>query len=75
MAGMTQWIECWPVNQKVTCSIPSEGTCLGNGPGPQLGAWERQLIDVFDASLAHQCFSFSLPSPLPKNKVNKIFKK
>ena len=49
-------------------SIPSQGTCLGCGPGPQLGACERQLINV---SLIHQCFSylsFSLPSRLSKNK-------
>ena len=35
LAGMAQWIECWPSNQKITSSIPSQGTCLGCGPGPQ----------------------------------------
>ena len=50
LAGMAQWTEYRPVNQKVTGLIPSQGTCLGFGPGPQLGAFERQLIDV---SLAH----------------------
>ena len=34
-AGMAQWIECWPVNQRLTGSIPSQGTYLGCGPGPQ----------------------------------------
>ena len=29
LAGVAQWIECWPANQKVTSSIPSQGTCLG----------------------------------------------
>ena len=29
LVGVAQWIECWPVNQKVTGSIPHEGTCLG----------------------------------------------
>ena len=38
-----QWIEHWPVNQRVTGLIPSQGTCLGCGQGPPLGAWERQL--------------------------------
>ena len=55
LAGMAQWIECWPANQKVTSLIPSQGTCLGCRPGPR---WEKELIDVF---LAH-----SLPSPLSK---------
>ena len=26
LAGVAQWIECWPVNQRVTGSIPSQGT-------------------------------------------------
>ena len=33
LAGVAQWIEHWPVNQRVACSIPSQGTCLGCGPG------------------------------------------
>ena len=35
MAGVAQWIECQPVNQGVTSLIPSQGTALGCGPGPQ----------------------------------------
>ena len=50
LAGVAQWIELQPVNQKVTGSIPTQGTCFGCPPGPQLGACERQPIDVF---LAH----------------------
>ena len=46
-AGVTQWIEHRLVNQRVTGSIPSLGTCLGCGPGPQWGPRESQLhIDV-----------------------------
>ena len=53
LPGVAQWIECWPVNQKVTISIPSQGTCLCCGPGPQFRVCERQPhIDV------------SLPLPL-----------
>ena len=37
LAGVAQWIECWPAKQKVSGSIPSQGTCLSCGPGPQLG--------------------------------------
>ena len=47
LVGVTQWIECWPVNQRVTGLVPSQGTCLGCRPGPQLGAHKRQPhIDV-----------------------------
>ena len=56
LAGVAQWIEHQPVNQKVTGLIPGQGTCLGCGPGSQLGASERQPINV------------SLPLFLCKNK-------
>ena len=48
-AGVAQWTECRPVNQRVTSLIPSQGTCLGCGPGHQEGAFERQ--PHIDASL------------------------
>ena len=35
LAGVAQWIECWPVNSMVAGLIPSQGTCLGFGPVPQ----------------------------------------
>ena len=35
LAGMAQWTECWPTNQRVASPIPSQGTCLGCRPGPQ----------------------------------------
>ena len=62
---MVQWIECRPENQKITSSIPSQGTCLGCRPGPRVGVCERQLIDV---SLTHDVSLpfFSLPSPVSK---------
>ena len=49
LAGVAQWIECWPANQRVTSSIPSQGTCLACGPGPWGGECERQ--PHIDASL------------------------
>ena len=49
LAGVAQWSTSLQT-RKVTGSIPSQGTCLDCGPGPQNGACERQLIDV---SLAH----------------------
>ena len=36
-AGVAQWIERWPANQRVAHSIPSQGTCLGCRPGPPVG--------------------------------------
>ena len=38
MAGVAQWIEPQPANQRFAGLIPSHGTCLGCGPGPQYGA-------------------------------------
>ena len=35
LAGVAQWIEFRPANQRVTSSLPSQGTCLGCGLGPQ----------------------------------------
>ena len=35
LAGVAQWIDCQPCNQRVAGLIPSQGTCLGCGPGPQ----------------------------------------
>ena len=63
MAGVAQWIEHGSVNQRVTNWIPSQGTCLGCGPGPQLGACERQ--PHIDGS---PFLSPSLPLSLKVNK-------
>ena len=42
LAGVAQWTECWPANQRVAGSIPSQGTCLGYRPGPRWGLCKRQ---------------------------------
>ena len=42
LAGVAQWIEHWPADQKVASSITSQGACLGCGPGSQWGVHERQ---------------------------------
>ena len=34
LAGVAQWIERWPVNQKVAGLTPGQGTCPDCGPGP-----------------------------------------
>ena len=47
LAGVAQWIQCWPVNQRVAGLIPSQDKCLVCGPGPQWGMHKRQPhIDV-----------------------------
>ena len=43
---MAQWTECWPANGKVAGLILSQGMYLGCGPGPTLGAFEKQPINV-----------------------------
>ena len=46
-AGVARRTRCRPVNRTVTGSTPSQGTCLGCGPGPQSVACKRQPhIDV-----------------------------
>ena len=35
LAGVAQWTECRTARQRVAGLIPSQGTCLGSGPGPQ----------------------------------------
>ena len=35
LAGIAQWIECQPANQRVAGSIPSQGTCPSCRLGPQ----------------------------------------
>ena len=53
--------------ERLQVQFPSQGTCLGCGPGPQFWACERQPIDVF---LSRWCFWLS-PSLL-LSKVNKL---
>ena len=62
LAGVAQWIECWPMNPRLVSLIPSQDMYLGCGPGPQLGVCKRQPANV---SLTHTCFSPSLSPSLP----------
>ena len=60
---MAQWIEGQAANRQVAGSIPSQGTRLGFGPGPQA---------TDDVCLTYCCFSPSLsPSLLLFLKVTK----
>ena len=64
LASVAQCIECRPANRKVAGAIPSQGTCLGCRPGPQVGAYKRKTIDV----------SFFLPPfPFLYKKYNLLY--
>ena len=70
LAGVAQWTECGPVNQKVAGSVPSQGTCLGRRPGqvPNWGHMRGNHILIFLS------LSISFSSPLNMNKyINKSF--
>ena len=69
LAGVSQWIEHRPVNQRVTGWIPSQGTCLGCSQVSSKGHLRGNHTLVFLS------LSFSLPSPLSKNKEIKSLKK
>ena len=62
--AVAQWIEHQPANQRVTSSIPSQGTRLGCGPGPLWGAWHTRG----NHTLMFLSLSLSLPPTLSKNK-------
>ena len=60
LAGVAQWIEGQPANQRIAGSIPNQGTCLGCRLGPQLGPHERQPhIHVSLSPLLPLCLKIS----------------
>ena len=65
LTSVAQVVGCPRAKQKVTGSIPGQGTCLSCGFGPCRVARERQLMDV---SLSCRCVS---PSPALSLKINK----
>ena len=48
VSDVAQWTECQPTNCEVASLNPSQGTCLGCGPGPQLGVgkWEQMHVSL-----------------------------
>ena len=53
-ARRLSWLQHHPIHQKVTGSIPSQGTYLGCRFDPQ---WRRIWEATLDVSLLHWCFS------------------
>lgn len=69
---MAQWPECcWPVDRKLTSSLPCRSTGLGSRPGLQMRVCGRQPNDI---SSTRWCFFVSLPPSLPLSE-NKSFLK
>ena len=66
---MAQWIEHWPANQTVTGLNPSQGACMGCGPGPPVVRCAQSNHTLMFAPL-----SFSFPSPLSKSKYKSLKK-
>ena len=64
---MAQWIECQPANQRVASSIlRAHAWVVGQVPSRGQAKGNHTLIFL--------SLSFSRPSPLSKNKINKILK-
>ena len=60
LAGVAQWTECRPENQRIAGWTPSQGTCLAYGPGPLAGGNHTLMF-----------LSLSLPSP-QKKKIKSL---
>ena len=63
LAGVAQWIECWPTIQRVTGSIPSQAHASVVGQVPSRG----RVRD--NHTLMFLSLSFFLPFPLSKNNL------
>ena len=71
LACVAQWFELWPATQRVTGLIPSQGHCLGYGPGqvPHRGRLTGNHTLMFLSP------NLSLPSPLSKINKQNLFSK
>ena len=52
LTDVAQLVGCHTAKQKVTSSIPGQGTCLGCRPGPQLGCMQAATNQCFFSSLS-----------------------
>ena len=68
LTSVAQFVGHPYTKQKVTSSIPSEGTCLGYGFSPQWGHVREATYRCFSFTSVFLSLSFSLPSPLSKKK-------
>ena len=62
LTGVAELVGCHPTKQGVAGWIPGQGTCLGCGPGPQLGC----VREATDQSFSHTLMFLSLSFPLSK---------
>ena len=68
LIGLAQLVGHCPANQKVTGSIPSQGTCLDWGFSPMSGQMQEATSHCFYFTSMLLLLSSSLPSPLSKSK-------
>ena len=69
LAGVAQWIEHGPVNQRVTIQFPVRAHTWVASQVPNKGYMRSNHTLIFLS------LSFSLPSSLSKNKFKNFFKK
>ena len=68
LTGMAQLVELHPTKRKFTGSIPSQGTHLSCGFSNRSGCIQEETDECFSLTLMFLSLSFSLLSPLSKNK-------
>ena len=56
LAGVAQWTEPQPANQRVTGSIPSQGTGLGCGQGSLVGGAQEATNGYFSHTMIFLSF-------------------
>ena len=68
------WLQCHPINQKVTGWIPHQGTHLGCRFGPELGRVQGATDPCFSLTSVFLSLCLSFPPPLSKinERVSKI---
>ena len=65
LAGVAQWTECWPANQR-----------LDSQSGHLPGLWARSPVRGVQEAITHWCFPPSLSPSLPLSlKISKLLKK
>ena len=70
LTHVTQQVGHHPAKQKVTCSIPSQGMCLGCGFGPWLGYVQEATDQCLSLISMFLFLPFSLSSPLSNRQRN-----
>ena len=73
LAGVAQWIEHWPANQRVISLIPSQGSSCAVGHVPSRGAWETTTHWYFSPSPSPSLLLFLKMNKIKQNKIFETF--